>query len=85
METIYVVQLRTGEYEDTSYFMVRAFYQEEKASAYSDRFNQALKDLGCHWEQECCPGSEGSFQFDGTTFRLDQPGGIVSYFPLTLE
>jgi len=74
MNTIYIVEGTTGEYDDRSEWPVHSFANEDKACQLAERLNAWCKEKGCEPDG---PNASNSFQNDQ---RPEEDPGFLCYY-----
>lgn len=80
---IYVVELRTGEYEDAERTPMFAFYLEEDAINHVARINSDLKEQNLFWQTTS--QRRTTFVYEDEEYSIDYTGAEASYYPLLLR
>jgi len=84
---IYVVEFRTGEYDDTTISPMFAFYLEEDANNHVGRINAELKEQNLFWDATYAGKAikSGTFLYEDEKYSVDYTGAEASYYPLVLR
>jgi hypothetical protein len=80
---IYVVELRTGEYDCAEQYPMCAWYLEEDAINYVNRVNADLKEQNLFWSTKHI--KRATFVYDDDEYSIEPTGAEASYYPILLR